>query len=114
MPDLIIDRERDPELYLRFDGFRIPAESRDAFETAMQRNLEFISTLDGFRGHTVLDRSDGDDSFDLITIAAWESRAALEAAKAQVMAHYRRIGFDLPGALRRWGVTMTRVDGPAR
>jgi hypothetical protein len=45
------------------------------------------------------------ESFDIATIAIWGGPAALAQAKGQVAAFYQRIGFDMPGAIARWGVT---------
>jgi hypothetical protein len=43
-------------------------------------------------------------TFNLVTIAAWESQEALDQAGEQVRACYKTIGFDLPAMLARWGV----------
>ena len=43
-----------------------------------------------------------------MTLAAWASREAYEDAGREVRAHYQRLGFDLPAALKRWGVEMVR------
>ena len=49
-----------------------------------------------FRGHVVFEKRGGDPSFNIVTIAASESRDAIEDAKKEVSAYYRRIGFDMP------------------
>jgi hypothetical protein len=40
-----------------------------------------------------------------VTIAAWESPEAMKNAGAKVREHYQAIGFDMQGAIARWGVT---------
>jgi quinol monooxygenase YgiN len=110
MSELAIDPIRSPERCYRIDSFTVPDAAREAFVATMQRNLAFIRTLDGFRGHTVFEKRDGDSSFNLVTIAAWEDRAALERAKDEVRAYLQRSGLDLPGMLRAWGVRLVRAD----
>jgi hypothetical protein len=71
----------------------------------MHRNLAFIETLPGFKGHVVFEKTTGPAAFDVVTIAVWESPDAVAAAGAKVRAYYQSIGFDLPAMLERWGVT---------
>lgn len=114
--EFVIDLDRHPDLFFRIDSFVVPDAAREEFEAAMQRNMTFIRTLPGFRGHVVFEKRVGDSSFDIVTVAAWESRVAVERAGKEVRAYYQRIGFDMPGALKRWGVTLVRADygAPAR
>ncbi len=108
MPTPLLDPAHAAGSYFLFDGFIVPDAARAEFEEKMTRNMNFISTLPGFRGHLVLERRDGNASFNLVTLAAWENQDALEAAKADVGAYYRRIGFDPKAELRRWGATLVR------
>jgi predicted ester cyclase len=110
----VIDARRAPDGVYLVDTFLVPAAARAAFEAAMRRNREYIRTLEGFRGDTVLVRKLG-ESFDIATIAVWESEAAIAQAKAQVAAFYERIGFDMPAAIAGWGVTLQRsiCEAPA-
>lgn len=116
MSDFVIDSNRYPQLHFRIDSFVVPDAAREEFEATMQRNMAFIRTLHGFSGHAVFEKKDGDSSFNIVTIAAWENRAAVERAGEEVRAYYQRIGFDMPGTLKRWGVTLVRADyqAPAR
>lgn len=110
----VIDPSRAPEGIYLVDTFHVPSAARPEFEAAMKRNREFIRTLAGFRGDAVLVRKQG-DGFDIATIAAWESPAAIARAKEQVTAYYERIGFDMPAAIAKWGVTLERTicEAPA-
>jgi heme-degrading monooxygenase HmoA len=110
VPAATIDWSRHSELTFRIDSFVVPDAAREEFTAAMHRNLAFIRALEGFRGHLVFEKRAGDAAFNLVTIAAWDNREAIERAGKEVRAHYQRIGFDMPGALKRWGVTMTRAD----
>jgi heme-degrading monooxygenase HmoA len=92
------------DLSFRVDSFSVPDAARGEFDAAMRRNLVFIQELAGFRGHVVLDKSGGPTAFNVVTIAAWQSRSAHEAAGEAVRAHYERTRFDLAAALARWGV----------
>jgi heme oxygenase (mycobilin-producing) len=87
----------------RVDSFAIPDAAREEFEATMQRNLAFLHTLPGFLGHVVLEKTSGPTGMNVVTIAAWESPAAIEKAGAEVRAHYQQIGFDLAATLARWG-----------
>jgi heme-degrading monooxygenase HmoA len=103
----MIDRSLTPPgagVRFRLDSFSVPEAARGEFEAAMRRNLAFIETLPGFRGHVVLEKVGGPAAFNVVTIATWESAEALDAAGVRVRAYYESIGFDLVGALARWGV----------
>ncbi len=110
MSELVLDPSREPHLYYRIDTFVVPDEARDELEATMRRNMDFIRTLPGFRGHLVFEKGEGSSTFNLVTVAVWESRMALERAGEEVRAYYARIGFDMPRTLERWRVTMMRAD----
>lgn len=59
MSDFTIDLNRHPQLYFRIDSFVVPDAAREEFEATMQRNMAFIRTLHGFRGHVVFEKRDG-------------------------------------------------------
>lgn len=110
MAGLNMDPNRLPGHRFRLDNFSIPEETREAFEAAMKRNMAFIHTLPGFCGHVAFEKRAGNSPFNLVTLAAWESQEALERAGAEVRAYYERIGFDMAGTLKRWGVELVRSD----
>jgi heme-degrading monooxygenase HmoA len=115
MPAVNIDLQAHPNLQFRIDAFTVPAASRPDFETAMHRNLAFLETIHGFRGHVVFEKTAGPSAFDVVTIAVWESPEAVAAAGEKVRAYYQSIGFDMPAMLARWGVTAALgfYDAPA-
>lgn len=102
---LTIDLRARPNLQFRIDAFAVPAASRAEFETAMHRNLAFIETLPGFMSHMVFEKTSGPTTFDIVTVAVWESPEAIAAAGERVRAYYRSIGFDMPATLARLGIT---------
>lgn len=113
--DHAIAVQRSPSGVYLIDTFTVPTSARPEFEAAMRRNREYIRSLDGFRGDAVFVRKQGDADFDIATIIAWDGPASIAHAKEQVTSFYREIGFDMPAAIARWGVTMQRVirDAPA-
>jgi Antibiotic biosynthesis monooxygenase len=78
--------------------------ARDEFEAAMNRNLAFLETVPGFLGHSVFEKADGPSTFNIVTIAAWEGRKAIDNAGKQVRAYYQSIGFEPAAAMQGWGV----------
>jgi heme-degrading monooxygenase HmoA len=101
---IAIDLDADPDLQFRIDNFSVPEEARAEFEQAMHRNLAFLETLPGFRGHLMFEKTDGPTAFNVATIAVWQSREAIEAAGAKVRAYYESIGFDAAALLSRLGI----------
>src|SRR5215510_1840877 len=95
--------ESEASFSYRLDCFFIPDAAREEFEAAMRRNLAFIETLPGFRGHIVLEKTGGPTTFNIVTIAGWESREALDKAGTAVRSYYQEIGFDPGASLARWG-----------
>jgi heme-degrading monooxygenase HmoA len=104
MPAIQIDLDENPNLYFRIDSFTVPDAARAEFVAAMRRNMAFIETLPGFRGHLVFEKTGGPTSFNLVTIAVWENSEAIEKAGVEVRAYYQKIGFDPPAMMARWGV----------
>jgi heme oxygenase (mycobilin-producing) len=105
----VIDTKLSPDGVYLIDTFTVPQAARPEFEAAMRRNRAFIRGLAGFRGDAVFVRQQGNATFEIATIAAWESPAVIAAARAEVEAFYARIGFDMPAALASWGVTLQRA-----
>jgi len=103
-----IDPRRAPNAVYLIDTFTVPGAARAEFDAAAKRNREFLHTLPGLRGDVVFVCKQG-DAFDVATIAAWESPEAIARAKEEVAAYYHRIGFDMPAAMARWGVTLRRA-----
>jgi hypothetical protein len=96
MSAFTLDFEKHPQLRFRIDNFAVPAAARADFDAAMQRNFVFIQTLPGFLWHLVFEKASGPSTFNIVTIAVWESPEAIEKAIAAVRAYYERIGFK-PG-----------------
>lgn len=105
MKPVTIDLQAHPHLQFRIDAFSVPAAARPEFEAAMHRNLAFLETLQGFQGHVAFEKTGGPSTFDIVTIAVWESPEAVASAGEKVRAYYQEIGFDMQAMIARWGVT---------
>ena len=107
--------DENPDAQVLVNRFVVPLEARGEVEAAMRRNTAFISSLPGFLGHLVLERERDATHRELVTVVAWRNASAIEHARQEVRAYYQRIGFDMPGSLERWGVTLDRgLFGPPR
>jgi Antibiotic biosynthesis monooxygenase len=102
---LTIDPQSNPNLQFRIDAFSVPAPARPEFEAAIHPNLAFISTLPGFMNHLVFEKTSGPTTFEIVTIAVWESEEAIAAAAEKVRAYYLSMGFDMPAMVARLGIT---------
>jgi heme-degrading monooxygenase HmoA len=100
-----IDIRKYPDLQLRIDAFSVPEGARAEFAAATRRSQRFIRDLPGFLGQVTVERTGGRTSFDVITVAAWESRVALAQATAAARAYYQQIGFDPHAFVTAHGIT---------
>jgi hypothetical protein len=105
MASYTLNLDQDPNLQLRIDSFSVPAAARAEFDAAVERNAAFIKTQPGFRWHVVFDKVTGNSTFNVVTIAAWESAEAVKNAGSQVRAYYESIGFNPPEMMARLGIT---------
>jgi len=105
MASYTLNLDQDPHLQLRIDSFSVPAAARAEFDAAVERNAAFIKTQPGFRWHVVFDKVAGNSTFNVVTIAAWESAEAVKNAGSQVRAYYESIGFNPPEMMARLGIT---------
>ena len=102
---LTIDLQARPHTQVRIDSFTVPEASRAEFEATMRRNFEFIASLPGFQSHMVFEKTAGPTTFNVVTIAVWESPELIAAAGEKVRAYYQSIGFDMPAMVARLGIT---------
>lgn len=90
------------------DKFLVPAAGIAEFKQRVALNRAFIKTLPGFISDAAYEYFDEQHNLVYVTIAQWENNAAVASAKEQVQAEYKRTGFDMPGMLKRLGITMDR------
>jgi predicted ester cyclase/heme-degrading monooxygenase HmoA len=91
------------------DKFFVPAAAKDAFFERMRMNRNFIKTLPGFVEDAVYEHMDQPGNLHCLTVAKWESQAAVESAKQAVQAEYKKQGFDVTQFFQRLGITMDRA-----
>src|SRR5262249_48614357 len=84
-----------PGLCFRVDKFSVPDVARGEFEVAMRRTMGLLEQLPGFLVHAVFEENDA-AAFNIVTLVAWESRRALDAAAAKMRGYRDEMGFDLP------------------
>jgi hypothetical protein len=105
MAAITLDFENHPQIRFRIDNFSVPASARADFQAAMQRTFAFIQTLPGFQWHLVFEKASGPSTFNVVTVAVWESPEAIEKAIVAVRDYYEKIGFNPASATAEWGVT---------
>ena len=93
---------------LFIDRFIVPQAAKAEFMERMAINRNMIKKLPGFIRDEAYVRDDEQGQLLCITIAVWESEAALKAARESVQAEYQRQGFNLPAMLERLGIQMER------
>jgi heme-degrading monooxygenase HmoA len=90
------------------DKFFVPKNAKKEFDNRMKINRNFIRTLAGFIEDNAYQRTDENGDFVIVTVAIWESEDAIKKAKEAVQAEYQRTSFDMPGMLKRLGITIDR------
>lgn len=101
----LIDLDKDPDVHIRLDSYRVPAEARAEFEAGVQRSVALLETLPGFRAHLALAKESAGSAFNIVTIAVWQSREAMANAVREVQAYYQRIGYDPRESAAHLGIT---------
>lgn len=90
------------------DKFLVPTAGIAEFKQRVAVNRRLIKTLPGFISDAAYEHFDEQGNLVYITIAQWENKAAVANAKEQVQAEYKREGFDMPGMMKRLGISMDR------
>ncbi|WP_160715116.1 ester cyclase [Chitinophaga solisilvae] len=90
------------------DKFLVPVAAKEAFLERVRINREMIRRLPGFIEDAAYAGTDADNNLIFLTIARWENKEALAAAKAAVQATYQQEGFDMNAMMIKWGVKMER------
>ncbi|MGW0038860.1 antibiotic biosynthesis monooxygenase [Gordonia sp. NB41Y] len=93
------------ELLHRIDKFSVPAEARDEFLDQINAIHRLLGRQPGILRNEVAQLVQGDSTFDVVTMVAWESRAAAEAAGRAIADDAAARGFDRIAFMQRLGVT---------
>jgi heme-degrading monooxygenase HmoA len=95
---------KPPARVYRVDHFRVPDAAYGEFLGRLRETHRFLRTLPGFIEDRVLEKTDGPGRFNFVTMAVWESAAAVAAAKSAVTAWRATTGFDPQEMLARLGI----------
>jgi len=107
----LLSNKRNGKNNVRFiDKFLVPAHAKEEFMQRTNINRNFIKSLPGFIEDAAYEQTDGEGNLVFITIATWESEAAVKKAKETVQAEYKKQGFDLAAMLTRLNITIDRGE----
>lgn len=74
--------------------FIVPEPARDEFMQRLRINRALIQTLSGFVRDFIFEQTGGPGKYNFVTMAVWESAAALDAARQAVYAEYAASGYN--------------------
>jgi len=74
----------DPDLQFRIDAFSVPATSRSRFDATMHDNTVLLEKLAGFKGHVVFEKTSRPTTFNVVTVAVWNSEQAMRSNRSGV------------------------------
>ncbi|RYJ45126.1 antibiotic biosynthesis monooxygenase family protein [Flavobacterium beibuense] len=96
-----------PVLFI--DTFTVPDKAKTDFLERVKINRDLLKTLPGFIEDHAYEKTAGNSSFNYVTIAVWENEEAIENAKQQVMASYKKSGFNMPEFLKKNKIILHRA-----
>ena len=88
----------------RIDKFKVPSAARNEFLERAREIQSFLSTLPGFVEDAIYEQLGGPGAFNFVTLVAWESAEAAEAAKNAVSARFEAKGFNPQQFRARLGI----------
>lgn len=88
----------------RVDKFMVPDGAREEFLARVKATHEVLRRQPGFLRDFLLEQSGGPGAFNIVTMAEWESQAAVEQAKEAVGALHRQLGFNPHELMARLGI----------
>ncbi|HTJ48040.1 MAG TPA: ester cyclase [Cyclobacteriaceae bacterium] len=112
LPEDLTSLQRKPVAtkdQIRFiDTFTIPGNVSEEFMQRVKINRDFIKKLPGFVEDAAFQRKDENGNVIFMTIAVWENEQAVQHAKNEVQAEYKREGFNPAEFLKKLNITMDR------
>ncbi|MGP9800601.1 antibiotic biosynthesis monooxygenase family protein [Rheinheimera sp. NSM] len=88
----------------RVDKFIVPADARNEFLARILDTHQILRRQPGFVQDSVLEQTSGPGQYNIVTIAQWQSQAAIDAAKIAVQAEHAQSGFNPQQTMARLGV----------
>jgi len=100
----------------RVDKFVVPQAAREEFLGRIHETHELLRRQPGFIRDILLEQVAGPGRFNIVTVAEWESQAAIDAARVAVEAARAESGFDPQATMARLGIepdmaNYKRIDG---
>ncbi|HMD41324.1 MAG TPA: hypothetical protein VKH15_18700 [Candidatus Acidoferrum sp.] len=76
------------------DTFIVPEESKDIFRERTRSIQNFLKTLPGFVEGFTYEKKAGENRYNIITTAVWESEEAIASARKAVAAEFQKQNFN--------------------
>lgn len=92
------------EHVFRVDRFVVPSSAREEFLARVRETHELLRTQPGFVRDLLLERTAAPGEHVFVTLAEWESEAAIENAAMAVQAMRQKTGFDPKEMFARLGI----------
>ena len=94
----------------RIDKFVVPQTARAEFLQKVRATHEILRRQPGFIRDALLEQVSGPGRFNIVTVAEWESQAAIDAARAVVMKAHAESGFSPQEMMARLGIEADIAD----
>lgn len=88
----------------RVDKFVVPEPAREEFLRRVHETHQVLHRQPGFLRDALLEQVSGPGRFNIVTVAEWESQAAIDAARAAVMDAHAKSGFNAQETIARLGI----------
>lgn len=88
----------------RVDRFVVPRPALEPFMARLRVTQRLLDACAGCRRNLVLTGAGDGDPVGVVTIVEWTGTDAMNAAKAEMAAHYAREGFDPAAFIRSLGI----------
>jgi heme-degrading monooxygenase HmoA len=89
----------------RVDKFIVPDASRDEFLAGVHRTHAFLATLKGFVQDFLIEKRHGPETFNVMTIAEWDSEQSFHDAVATMRKRQADMGTTREERWARLGIT---------
>lgn len=95
---------------VRIDKFVVPQTARAEFLQKVRATHEILRRQPGFIRDALLEQVSGPGRFNIVTVAEWESQAAIDAARAVVMKAHAESRFSPQEMMARLGIEADIAD----
>jgi len=88
----------------RVDKFVVPEAAREEFLRRVHETHQVLRRQPGFVRDSLLEQVSGPGRFNIVTVAEWESQAAIDTARTEVMNAHAKSGFNAQETIARLGI----------